>query len=84
MTTNAKASVHQHDYSQQQSKQQRSTAAGSSSPEHQMKSKYQNKVKSLPGNLYCCDCGKNDPDWASITFGILFCLQCSGIHRYVK
>lgn len=35
----------------------------------------------LPGNRHCVDCGAMNPDWASITYGTLLCLQCSGIHR---
>ncbi|KAM9966223.1 hypothetical protein ACTFIR_006418 [Dictyostelium discoideum] len=32
-------------------------------------------------NLYCADCNTRDPDWASINFGCLLCIDCSGIHR---
>ncbi len=38
-------------------------------------------VRSLPGNQRCMDCGRNHPEWASVTFGALVCLQCSGRHR---
>jgi hypothetical protein len=37
----------------------------------------------VPGNDRCVDCGKNDPDWASLNLGVLFCLNCSGIHRHL-
>ncbi|KAI1893791.1 hypothetical protein AGOR_G00127300 [Albula goreensis] len=33
------------------------------------------------GNQRCCDCGENDPRWASINLGITMCIECSGIHR---
>ncbi|XP_048097128.1 arf-GAP with coiled-coil, ANK repeat and PH domain-containing protein 3 isoform X1 [Alosa alosa] len=39
------------------------------------------RIQSLPGNEFCCDCGQADPRWASINFGILLCIECSGIHR---
>jgi ADP-ribosylation factor GTPase-activating protein 1 len=41
-------------------------------------------VKSLPGNSQCCDCGMKNPQWASVSFGNVFCLECSGVHRYVS
>lgn len=40
-----------------------------------------NKVKSLPGNDACADCGAPNPEWASTNLGILLCIECSGIHR---
>jgi len=38
-------------------------------------------VTSLPGNDRCVDCGAISPQWASISYGALLCLDCSGIHR---
>ncbi|KPU77057.1 uncharacterized protein Dana_GF11212, isoform D [Drosophila ananassae] len=39
-------------------------------------------VQQLPGNDRCCDCGsRNDVTWISLNFGILVCIQCSGVHR---
>ncbi|XP_030382329.1 arfGAP with SH3 domain, ANK repeat and PH domain-containing protein isoform X2 [Scaptodrosophila lebanonensis] len=39
-------------------------------------------VQLLPGNDRCCDCGsRNDVTWISLNFGILVCIQCSGVHR---
>ncbi|XP_012162223.1 arfGAP with SH3 domain, ANK repeat and PH domain-containing protein isoform X1 [Ceratitis capitata] len=39
-------------------------------------------VQMLPGNDQCCDCGsRNDVTWISLNFGILVCIQCSGVHR---
>ena len=32
-------------------------------------------------NALCCDCGAGGPEWAAINLGVIFCLQCSGIHR---
>jgi Putative GTPase activating protein for Arf len=36
---------------------------------------------SLPGNTHCADCGAPSPEWASVSYGILLCLRCSGRHR---
>lgn len=39
-------------------------------------------IKALPGNNRCADCGMmKNPQWASVSFGTLFCLECSGAHR---
>eukprot|EP01130_Rhizamoeba_saxonica_P017459 TRINITY_DN8472_c0_g1_i1.p1 TRINITY_DN8472_c0_g1~~TRINITY_DN8472_c0_g1_i1.p1 ORF type:complete len:828 (-),score=174.38 TRINITY_DN8472_c0_g1_i1:325-2670(-) len=32
-------------------------------------------------NPSCVDCGKPNPDWASINLGVMMCLDCSGVHR---
>ncbi|KAF1393388.1 hypothetical protein PFLUV_G00015110 [Perca fluviatilis] len=34
-----------------------------------------------PGNQRCCDCGEEEPRWASINLGVTVCIECSGIHR---
>jgi hypothetical protein len=36
---------------------------------------------SLAGNSHCVDCGSPHPEWCSLSFGCLLCLQCSGRHR---
>ena len=41
----------------------------------------QAEIRILPGNDKCVDCGSNHPQWASVTYGALMCLECSGAHR---
>jgi len=38
-------------------------------------------LSGLPGNECCVDCGSPNPEWASVTFGSLICMRCSGKHR---
>jgi hypothetical protein len=33
------------------------------------------------GFKICCDCDAKGPQWASVSFGIFMCLECSGRHR---
>ncbi|CAM9630977.1 unnamed protein product, partial [Heterosigma akashiwo] len=40
-----------------------------------------NELRQLPGNTSCVDCGSPHPQWASVTYGSFFCLECSGQHR---
>ncbi|PJF17794.1 hypothetical protein PSACC_02406 [Paramicrosporidium saccamoebae] len=39
------------------------------------------RIRAVPGNGSCADCGMSDPEWASLSLGILVCIECSGIHR---
>lgn len=50
----------------------------------QMNASDQAVLKAMPGNAKCADCGMKNPQWASVPFGIVFCLDCSGVHRYVE
>eukprot|EP00592_Proboscia_alata_P015846 CAMPEP_0194394804 /NCGR_PEP_ID=MMETSP0174-20130528/124059_1 /TAXON_ID=216777 /ORGANISM="Proboscia alata, Strain PI-D3" /LENGTH=426 /DNA_ID=CAMNT_0039190645 /DNA_START=122 /DNA_END=1402 /DNA_ORIENTATION=- len=39
-------------------------------------------ITSLPGNHLCAEgCNRMRPKWASVTYGTLICLECSGLHR---
>jgi len=38
-------------------------------------------LHTLSGNTKCHDCLAPSPSWASVSYGITLCLQCSGKHR---
>mmetsp|Transcript_110410 Transcript_110410/g.235819 ORF Transcript_110410/g.235819 Transcript_110410/m.235819 type:complete len:433 (+) Transcript_110410:118-1416(+) len=39
------------------------------------------RIRALPGNNTCVDCSNVNPQWASVSYGTLVCLECSGQHR---
>jgi len=39
------------------------------------------RIRQLPGNQTCADCSNISPQWASVSYGCLVCLECSGHHR---
>ena len=41
-----------------------------------------NYIRNIPSNNMCCDCGgSTDVTWLSTNFGVIVCIECSGIHR---
>jgi len=47
----------------------------------QKKERNAEQIVDIPGNEVCADCGASDPQWASINWGVVVCIECSGIHR---
>ncbi|KAG8376872.1 hypothetical protein BUALT_Bualt09G0109200 [Buddleja alternifolia] len=38
-------------------------------------------LQSHAGNKICVDCNQKNPQWASVSYGVFMCLECSGKHR---
>lgn len=46
-----------------------------------MATEVQKTLRELPGNDRCVDCNALMPKWASVSYGVFMCLECSGRHR---
>ena len=43
-----------------------------------------NDILNRSENKTCADCYNKSPTWASIDFGVLICLRCSGLLNFQK